>query len=479
MIRGKSIPASTQTPTQINKTISVGMHNKFLVEVIDATTGEVKQKLQAFNTLCTNWWTTSSHLSYIHYGSGSGTPSPSDTSLFNFVAAASASYVSNALDEEAGVYSKSYKATLSETTAVGVTFTEIGFGSGTGGSTLCTHAMLTDMNGNPVSFTKTSTDIVNLYGTVYIHYNPQGYDNGSIRICTGVGTQSNNQSIKSYALSSLINLSSGIECLFTYSSNRISTASSVYSSDSKTITIKFERAAASSQNYAGGWPHIIAGYYYSSSWGNSYCSSFMMFPGGSWYSGSKVTKEAVGTGDGSTQDFGLSFSFPKDARVYIDGEETTEFTLSPASAATSVAYAYLLPISAKSTVDNVIYTGILFEQYLTTNKYYYHFRAPNDITYISLSSSSSKLEASNDLINWVTVSQGTIPSEYRQYKFWRGSSYLGSATCAQLKALHFNTPPAEGAVITADYTAMSIAKDSNHVFDLTLTIQLGEYTGDE
>ena len=42
--------------------------------------------------------------------------------------------------------------------------------------------------------------------------------------------------------------------------------------------------------------------------------------------------------------------------------------------------------------------------------------------------------------------------------------------------IHFDTPPAAGAVITADYTTKTIAKDENHVFDLTVTIQLGEYT---
>ena len=44
------------------------------------------------------------------------------------------------------------------------------------------------------------------------------------------------------------------------------------------------------------------------------------------------------------------------------------------------------------------------------------------------------------------------------------------------KNIHFTTAPASGAVITADYHTPTIAKDTNHVFDLTVTIQLGEYT---
>ena len=42
--------------------------------------------------------------------------------------------------------------------------------------------------------------------------------------------------------------------------------------------------------------------------------------------------------------------------------------------------------------------------------------------------------------------------------------------------IHFDVAPAAGAVITIDYTPDCIAKDENHVFDLTLELTLGEYT---
>jgi hypothetical protein len=53
-------------------------------------------------------------------------------------------------------------------------------------------------------------------------------------------------------------------------------------------------------------------------------------------------------------------------------------------------------------------------------------------------------------------------------------------TSENIKAtnIHFSVPPAEGAVITADYFTKTIAKDENHVFDMTVTIQPGEYTED-
>ena len=44
------------------------------------------------------------------------------------------------------------------------------------------------------------------------------------------------------------------------------------------------------------------------------------------------------------------------------------------------------------------------------------------------------------------------------------------------KAVVFDAPPAPGAVITADYHTPVIAKDENHVFDVSMTIHCGEYT---
>ena len=39
---------------------------------------------------------------------------------------------------------------------------------------LCTHALLQDMNGNNISIQKTNTDVINIYATVYLHFNQAG-----------------------------------------------------------------------------------------------------------------------------------------------------------------------------------------------------------------------------------------------------------------------------------------------------------------
>ena len=102
--------------------------------------------------------------------------------------------------------------------------------------------------------------------------------------------------------------------------------------------------------------------------------------------------------------------------------------------------------------------------------------------------------ASDDMENWVIVREAstsnaapaTIGEEYRHYKYWRADasvenrfvysdSYNTFDTDFSDTKLHFNTPPASGAVITADYKTDTIAKDANHVFDMSFEIQLGEY----
>jgi hypothetical protein len=104
-------------------------------------------------------------------------------------------------------------------------------------------------------------------------------------------------------------------------------------------------------------------------------------------------------------------------------------------------------------------------------------------------SASAKVAVSNDLTTWVelTVASGTnsVPSAYKNYKYWRmgtpGSDVSSYAfnfcnTSISTSNIHFTTAPTNGANITADYTTETIAKDVNHVFDLSMTITLAEKT---
>ena len=59
---------------------NVSIHNRFDIEVINARTGEIKQRAQAENVILNRLWTAlladngNRYFGYIFYGSGSGTP---------------------------------------------------------------------------------------------------------------------------------------------------------------------------------------------------------------------------------------------------------------------------------------------------------------------------------------------------------------------------------------------------------------------
>ena len=108
------------------------------------------------------------------------------------------------------------------------------------------------------------------------------------------------------------------------------------------------------------------------------------------------------------------------------------------------------------------------------------------------------VEASDDLTNWtpicteyaITSSASTVsvPTALQTKRFFRLYVATESTTTTGYEAyvrfvagdgaagnIIFDPPPAAGAVITADYTPDCIAKDEDHVFDLTLEITFGEY----
>lgn len=106
--------------------------------------------------------------------------------------------------------------------------------------------------------------------------------------------------------------------------------------------------------------------------------------------------------------------------------------------------------------------------------------------------SGSVISVSDDLVTWEDIpildqDIQTVPPSMQQKKFWRevfAESVHRYRTGAYTPVtdfdginIHFDTAPAVGAIITANYTTEAIAKDANHVYDLTLTITLNEHTG--
>lgn len=514
MIRGTERPI-----IKVEKTIHANIHNRFDIEVVDATTGRVKQRAVGHNTICNQLWsylfnTSGGYFRYIHYGTGSGTPASTDTSLFSFLGYVSVDGTKDAYSygESNGVAYLRKKAVLSETTAVGKTITEVGIAFNTGSSTLCTHAMLKDMNGNPISIEKTATDIINIYATVYLHYNNRGYDNGHI-FFTPWGAM-NADGMQGFVFTLLGEFYySGNECgrpsqyqllhgtNFGGAYDKTAIGGGLvtpsFSVANRTLTLTLARLGASYGNN-GGTPIVMLGdYKYLSDTKSQIASpSLILVVGGDWFPYSAIENEAVGTGDGSTTAFSLDFPHAYDAEVYVDGVkcDAVEVLALP----NKTLFEQFIWISQYSTQDRIIpYPRDPSASEYTYGPYknqtpWYFYNPGYTVGIGGFRMNNGKLESSNDMISWTTIAEVgtsytdiTVPDDHQKDRFWRLSGNNTSSavlmrnlvypTGYSLKAIRFSEPPASGAVITASYKTPVIAKDANHVFDLTVTIQLGEY----
>lgn len=513
MNRGKVINVNKN-----EKVLAANIHNRFDIEVIDANTGKIKQKAEALNTICDNLWTWifnngGRYFRYIQYGTGSGVTSSSDKSLFSFLGYKQAETVSEGISRRSGVYTLKRKIILSTTEEVGKTLTEVGIAAGTSSSSLCTHAMLQDMNGNPISIQKSDTDIINIYATIYIHFNPVGYDAGCINFVTsnlfyywlaGMPYSDYNDFHERVFRVAFMDHYGGLgynhNMELRAASNRIRVdLARNFNLETKTLTITASRVEGTS--VPGGIRTISLGSYYSSN-GENHKPCMIIQSGGSWFPYSEVIGEAIGTGNGSTKDFDFDFGFVRDVIIYIDGVEVPreEFTVDYGPFTTNDWVMYMEGILANSsTPDSLIKNYYPRDIRLTKDSGFYAFYNPlYEIGLKSYTAYSSyiKMYASNDLKNWYQVGTlesskdnyktYTIDEQYQHYKFWKWQNESTGTDIGFLDSispldtftgskLHFVNPPVEGAVITANYKCDCIAKDENNVFDFSMTIKVGEY----
>ena len=150
---------------------NVNIHNRFDVHIDNIETGEHREFV-GYNIILNQMWTRlcggSSYFGYIHFGEGTGTPTSDRTSLFSRLGTKSA--VTEEIIKAFPVSSWKRKIVLNPEEYVGETITEVGIAYGSSASNLVTHTMLKDSEGNPISFTKSDTDIVTIYATVFITF---------------------------------------------------------------------------------------------------------------------------------------------------------------------------------------------------------------------------------------------------------------------------------------------------------------------
>lgn len=522
MIRGKKKMVNECT-NKVN--VDVNIHNRFDIKVFDSKTGELKNEARAFNVICKGLWGAlirdygvnpyngmGEYFDVIRFGQGTGVPSVDDTNLFNQIGSKSCrDNISKELyTKKTGIYYITKYIKLDSSEYVGKTITEVGIGvdSNTAKltSTLCTHAMLEDMNGNPVSITKTDTDVIYIYATIYVHLNPYSlYDKGSIQFlrqntvltihrwlagsCIGYGIP-HGMYVNRYGTKG-----TGTQSGSTYTDYRTKDHSlgslsftKTFDVENKKITFKAGRMESTIGNI-GGIRSFLMGI--DSTGSNSYAFAWIVV-GGDWYPYTQIEDEAVGTGDGVTVDFALDFQRARDVKVYVDGVETSDFTVDYAPATTGENHYYMDMLDTDSTVE---YHGLAYiyeTGSFTGTRVFYNPFYELGIKQMQKYRDTT-IYTCNDLENWVEIGPAStsnnysfaIPEEYQHNKYWKAVSTSNSggyfpsglvwANGYEGKALHFNNPPASGAVITADYKTDTIAKDANHVFDFEMVFSFGEY----
>ena len=503
MIRGTKRALEKRPSIKVD--LNASIHNRFDIEVVDTRTGEVRQLAQAENVICDTWWTniSSSYVSYIAFGSGAGTPSPADTSLFNRIGQKSVETTKhNKIDKVNHVFSITRSIRLLESEYVGLTLTEVGL-SNSGGS-IVTHAMMQDMNGNPVSIVKTDTDIINIYATVFAHWQPT-YNDGAIVVSAEVcewNSLFTSMCSCDFPSGQIRYETNDRGVVYEPPSSKVVSTTRTYDAATHSSRYVAERVPVGSWNVEYGIPVL---YFGSTGSNGSYADPkrwgypMLTFYPESFMPDANIEGEAVGTGDGVTVDFKTKFSPAYDIEVLVDGVPATDVTVGnnlpafgdrigrafkfmPSESATQSRGSSSTEAYGHGTFDSDLNTVNTRMRGVHYNPYYQY--GVKQLIGASYGTDTVKVEVSDDLKTWFTIYEGQnpgtidVPEEYQNSKYWAvTNAEFSKAVSRDIPStnIHFSTPPAEGAVIVANYKAKCLPKDENHVFDFEFTIRFGEY----
>ena len=513
MIRG------TKRPLEKKLDLRASIHNRFDVEVIDAFTGEVKQRARAFNLICDALWTRLLHdfngawspqqyFTYILFGTGEGTPSAADTALFTLLGARSVSNTTMTSDVGSGVIYRQGFITLQAEEYVGATLTEVGVGYDS--THIVTHALLEDMNGNPISIEKTAADVIKIYATIYVHFSAGGWYSGAVSLAP---TASDYEEQFFRALTGVA-MSSVTYFIIPGVGPRTGSLTGP-SRDMTTLVDAAAKKIAASARIPAGEQNLpircivveVARYGSSSYYG---VFTFCLTPG-AWAPMAEIKAEPCGTGDGSSTGFSTAFPVKTGSKVYVDGVQASGAVIRPGPADGDRLERWMNRVASLSTAGTPLYAAVAYSVYNDGISFDLQYGASSDplenpfyaaglgkVRFWEMNSSNTQAEilASDDLEHWTSAgtvtlpyrswAELTVPAALRTMRYWRvtnPSQSRGLHAWVQFVAdaadpahnIIFSSPPAAGAVITCDYVPDCIPKDENHVFDLTLELTLGEY----
>ena len=540
--------------------INVSIHNKFEIEVIDANTGEKKASAKAYNCVCNQLWYqllntfkgsvhaggyntkytnyngADNYFNYLHFGEGTGEPAPEDTQLFQFSGYISPEGYGTWKSTFNPIYGGSYtrKFILGQDKAVGIIISEVGIGKTTDQTSLMTHAMLQDMNGNPITIEKTDTDIINFYATVYSEIQtsiPKDSIGTGITIVDSDAylarqmcgapdgyIRSNNMWFRIDDVNEASVISSGL-----LPAKNSKGGSCTVDIDNKEVNFTCSRFGVNDFNTGRGsigvsWNFVSLGYVYSagptmSAIGSASMPTIIFDCRGSWWEPYQILGESIGTGDGQNSDFKTKFPLADNMKLYVNGVETNDYTfyrmipeqsenvgryflrykMDPNDMAGNYLTAYADGYAnangdSRPYNNNGMATGNQDQYYNKGKRSYwynpYYIYGIKTVKTLGAAETYSLWTKANEEDDWIQlVNKGkettyTIPDEHKYNKYWSiSATYAGvifNADTIPSYNIHFNTPPNEGDVITADYTTKMIPKDEDHVFDFSFKLKFGE-----
>lgn len=480
------------------------IHNRFEIEVRDARTGEIKQRGQAENIILNRMYERlcnfNSYFNYIHFGKGEGALDTSRNILFDELGYKQA--VTEEIIKDFPVSRWVRKIVLNPEEYVGESITEVGisdtYSSSKSSSYINTHALIKDAEGNLLNILKTDTDVVVIYATVFIELQDKSDNIHFLRV--------NNNSLLDYLLGS------------SSPSSTIQACTEIAKTISKDVISSNVTNKAATKTVDINNRKVIFTTRYGINEGNIPINAIqlqntmrVLLPDSKVFTSHSISVN-VGVGDGNTSSFILPVSNYKSEkdRYYLDGVECFDFTVrkgivgSPSLYFDTDSSTMIIDREAKEAIRHFGKTKIDSGLDIRT-PLVFKCNYPHEISGIEYTAYQSGRGGdyfptyySQDGEVWEEIlPKQSIMRDTRTLKFmlpepikdvyikigpvsystdWNYSipRVWGIRIIPAEPMVLFNTPPPEGAVITADYTVPYIPKTEDYVLDVTCEIQFGE-----
>lgn len=484
----------------------VGIKNKFTIHVDDIVTGahrEYKAENIVLNAMYSRLVNFQSYFVNIHFGTGTGAfNDPTRTSLYTHLGTKSASTEFQTRELPTSQWRR--KVVLNPEEFVGAEISEVGIAFGSTATNLVTHAALKDAEGNPiVTDPKASTEIITIYADVYFELGAiDAMYSGKIR---WVQPLANNQ-----LLSYLMGASYPTQQFRVTRAPEFSDGTA-HASHGQSGNVGWTADAANKKRTTSVMRLGV-------SVGNGEVRGFGLgssdalgtfrgqFPITGVNTGKAIT-ETIGAGDGATTGFNLSWNDPQSLVVKVDDAavdsgdydaiprtnlaEYSEVQWSGSYDGSLTDSTPLALVDANLSTSIRMHNGFVVSfdigealSVIPVDRFRVHVNASSSMNWQIRASNSPDFSSYETLatITSLEAEWNVFSFEPVTYRYYRivvvtGSSIRNHAQIELLTAddqITFHTPPANGAVITADYTVDYVPKDEFHVLDLQATIQYGE-----